>query len=105
MNINTANKITSSALFLMTSDALKYRQYLEPCLRMALDILNVLRKFASEYHTSYQISQYLEKTTQIYREKGLNVNTVCQILRALKKGGVSLSSHRKKGWIFQSPEK
>lgn len=105
MNIKTANKITTAALFLMTNDALKYQQHLEPCLRMALDVLGVLRQAECQYYTSHQISQYLEQNTQIYREKGLNANTVCQILRALKKGGITLSSNGKRGWTFQSQEK
>ncbi|BAQ61523.1 hypothetical protein GM3708_1929 [Geminocystis sp. NIES-3708] len=105
MNKKTAHKITSAASFLITSDALKCRKYLEPCLRLSLDILEVLRNSEYKHYTSRQISQYLEENSQTYREKGLNANTVCQVLQALKRGGIDLSSNSKLGWTFQLKEK
>lgn len=40
------------------------------------------------------------ETNDEYGEKGLNDNTVRQVLQALRQGSVALSSHRKQGWYF-----
>lgn len=101
MNTQTAEKIASAASFLITSDALLHQQYLAQPLSMAVDVLEVLRNGKGKHYTSRQISEHLETNIQIYREKGINANTVCQILQALRKGGIPLSSHRQLGWSFQ----
>jgi hypothetical protein len=102
MNKQTAEKIASAASFLITSDALQYQQYLEPPFRLAVDILKVFHQERDKHYKSCEISEYLIKNDQIYREKGLNASTVCQILQALRKGGIPLSSNRKLGWSFQT---
>ncbi|GEM_PF-4080642 len=101
MNQQTAEKIASAASFLITSEALKHQEYLAQPYRLAIDILEVLRNGKQNHYTSSQISKYLETNTQIYREKGLNANTVCQVLQALRKGGIAIYSNRKLGWHFQ----
>ncbi len=98
MNQKTYQKIVKAAPFLVTARAIECREYLEPSYRLAIDILEVLRQ--SKWYKSCEIARYLMETNKIYQEKGLNSGTVCQILQALKKGSIALSSNQKQGWYF-----
>jgi len=99
MNKKTSSKIVRAATFITTVRALECRDYLDKPYRLALDILEVLRQ-GKKWYKSCEIAQYLMETNNDYREKGLNAGTVCQVLQALRKGSVALSSHPKQGWYF-----
>lgn len=99
MNQKTSSKIACAAPFLVTASAVECRDYLDRPYRLALDILEVLRE-GKQWYKSCEIAQHLMDTNNDYREKGLNPGTVCQVLQALRKGSVALSSHPKQGWYF-----
>lgn len=99
MNQKTYAKIANAAAFLVSDRAIECRDHLDPPLRLARDILDVLDD--GNHHKPYEIAQYLMETNSNYREKGLNSNTVYQVLHALKKGNLPLLSDSKKGWYFQ----
>lgn len=99
MNQKTYAKVVNAAAFVVTARAIECRDHLDPPLRLAIDILEVLDD--GKHHKPCEIAQYLMQTNSKYREKGLNHNTVCQVLQALKKGSLPLLSEPKKGWYFQ----
>ena len=99
MNQKTFSKIARAAPFLVTARAIECRDYLAPPYRLALDILEVLRK--GKWYKSCEIAQHLMDTNNNYQEKGLNAGTVCQVLQALRKGSVALLSDHKQGWYLQ----
>lgn len=99
MNQKTYAKIAGAATFVVTARAIECRDHLDPPLRLAIDILEVFDD--GKHHKSCEIAQYLMETNSNYQEKGLNYNTVCQVLQALRKGSLPLLSDPKKGWYFQ----
>jgi|ERR671932_813813 hypothetical protein len=99
MNQKTYSKIACAAPFLVTPLAIECRDYLDQPYRLAIDIIEVVceRKCCKPL----EIAQHLMDTNSNYREKGLNPSTVRQVLQALRKGSVALSSHPKQGWYFR----
>jgi hypothetical protein len=92
MNDITADRIRSAATFLSTPVAQRCREHLADPLQASLNLIDCLNE-SSERITSAELAVKIKSRFK----QNLDRETITQILRALKEGGMPIESSSK-GW-------
>ncbi len=96
MNRITADRLRSAAVFLSTPIAQQSRLYLANPYQLALNLIDCLKEGDSDWVTAVDLSTRMRNRFK----RSLDRETVVQVLRALKEGGMAIESGNK-GWRIQ----